>query len=336
MTLLMPSILDSQQYRFKALREMWDTPLVQSGVVAKTDFVITPKGSQPPMGVTVAAGEAWIRSTSVARNGAYHVINDAAVDVLLSAADATNPRIDRIVLAIADTSDLGSVTDGATLTAVPGTPTSGATLANLNGVAAAPADSLTLGYVLVAAGATSVNAAAIGCLTDPYWVTVGFSSPTAQSGAPPPYAFGCPAGRPPEVLAYNNTTQSIAHNTATAMAMNAERMDSDALHDNVTTNSQLKVPVPGLYQITGSVEFAANATGIRTTELMLQGSVVLARDIRAAMASGVTAVNINRLYRLNWGHYIEVRVTQTSGGALNIGNAGLNSAAEAGLVWVAP
>lgn len=334
MTFLTPSILNSQAYDFAALRQIWNGRLIQSGVLNKGDLALSAKGSQPPMGITVAAGEAWIKSTSVLWNGAYHVINDAPVDLLLSAADATNPRIDRIILRMNDTTDLASLTDEATLEALPGTPTGGATLTNLNGAQTEPANSLTLGFVLVGAGVTSVAGAQIGCLSDPYGTANGFASAAgAASGAPPPYCLGRPAGHVPAVSAYNSAAQALAvSGTAYALAMNAERQDNDSGHDNVTNNSRLLITAPGLYQVIGNAEFAANATGVRTAELLLQGSVVLATDRRGASATGTSGISLSKLYRFVWGHYVELRLTQTSGGSLNTvaNQCGLD------LLWVGP
>lgn len=201
MTLLTTSLLDTKAYDFSVLRYIWESQIVQSGVVNKGDYLVTAKASQPPMGVSVAAGAAWVKATTGTRNGAYHIVNDASVDITLTAADATNPRVDRIILRVADTSDLSSATDTATLEVLSGTPTSGATLANLNGAAAQPANTLNLAFVLVGAGVTSVVSANIGNWLDPIGTAAGAAVVSgALTTAAPAFALGRAANTIPYLV----------------------------------------------------------------------------------------------------------------------------------------
>ena len=201
MTLLTTSLLDTKAYDFSVLRHIFESQIVQSGVVNKGDYLVTAKASQPPMGVSVAAGAAWVKATTGTRNGAYHVVNDGSVDITLTAANATNPRVDRIILRVADTSDLASATDTATLEVLSGTPTSGATLVNLTGAAAQPANTLNLAFVLVGAGVTSVVGANIGNWLDPIGTAAG--SPVvsgAVTTAAPAFALGRAANTTPYLV----------------------------------------------------------------------------------------------------------------------------------------
>jgi hypothetical protein len=336
MALLTTNLLDTKAYDFSILRLMNESHVHQSGIVDKGDFAVTAKASQPPMGVTVAAGQAWVRATTGTRNGAYHIVNDASVDINLTAADATNPRVDRIILRINDTSDLASATDNASLEAVVGTPTAGATLANLNGAPALPANSLNLAFVLVGAGVTSVTAANIGNLADPFGVAAGYAAVSgAVAGAPPGYAFGRPARFVPYADVFHNANQSVANASAVTVAFNSERIDNDGCHDNATNNSRITIQTPGLYSLSSSLGYAANATGLRYGYIRLNGTTIIGFQTTPALSAGGAQTQIARQYRLGYGDYVEAQAYQSSGGALNVETQN-NYSPTLSAVWVGP
>lgn len=336
MALLTSALLDTKSYDFSVLRSMFNTEVLQSGVVGKGHFLVTAKGSQPPMGVSIAAGEAWVKATTGTRNGAYYSVNDASVDLNLTAADSTNPRVDRIILRMADTSDLTSATDNASLEAVTGTPTAGATLANLNGAAALPANSLNLAFVLVGAGVTTVSAANIGNLADPFGTANGYAAVSgAVAGAPPAYCFGAPSAFTPYCDIFHNTTQATANATVLTLAMNSERVDNDGCHDNSTNNSRITIQTPGVYQLTAQVGYAANATGVRYGYLNLNGTTTIGFTTTPALSVGGVTVPVTRPYRLAFGDYVQAQAYQNSGGALNIDQQN-NYTPTLSALWVGP
>lgn len=111
------------------------------------------------MTLTVGAGSAVVNASGLGGLGYYHVENDAAVNLTVSAANATFPRIDTLVLTVQDAS-LGGASNTATLSLLAGTPTSGATLANQLGAASIPAATVRLAHILVPAGAASLTTSA--------------------------------------------------------------------------------------------------------------------------------------------------------------------------------
>lgn len=111
------------------------------------------------MTLTIGAGSAVINASGLGGLGYYHVENDAAVTLTVSAANGTFPRIDTLVLTVQDAS-LGGASNTATLSLLAGTPTSGATLANQLGAASVPAATVRLAHILVPAGAASLTTAA--------------------------------------------------------------------------------------------------------------------------------------------------------------------------------
>ena len=66
------------------------------GIARDTDLAVT-ANSTPNMTVWVAASGCFVRSTSSGVGGVYHVVNDAAVQLTVTAADATNPRRDLVI-----------------------------------------------------------------------------------------------------------------------------------------------------------------------------------------------------------------------------------------------
>ncbi len=136
------------------------------GVVTAGDFA-TSEHIAANSSVNVAVGQAWVPGTLATDAGLYYIRNTATVNLPISASDSTNPRVEKIVLRIKDSSYAGTE-DEAALEVIKGTATGGATLANKTGVGATPASSLVLAYVLVPAKATSIVAANIENVATPF------------------------------------------------------------------------------------------------------------------------------------------------------------------------
>lgn len=135
---------------------------VQEGVVAAGDYKATQRGAGANMSVDVAIGQAFVAVDSGARNGLGFVYSDALENIAVGASDATNPRLDQLVLQWNDSSiPAGVGGDTPTLRVVAGVPTAGATLDTRNGAAALPADAVRLADILVPAASTSVVTANI-------------------------------------------------------------------------------------------------------------------------------------------------------------------------------
>ena len=83
-------------------------------------------------------------------------------------------------------------------------------------------------------------------------------------------------GTAPAARVYRDSAQSIPYNTATALAFNQERFDTDTIHDNATNNSRLTCKTAGLYLITGHGEFES-ATGYQVQDayVRLNGATVI-------------------------------------------------------------
>jgi hypothetical protein len=124
--------------------------LWKSQGVADYGSMVVAQSATPGMSVQVAAGHALIAGTQTATQGFYIAYNDGATTIAIATANPTNPRIDRIVVAVQDAFYGGTANNQVLFQAVTGTPASSPV------APAAPSNSITLAYVAVAAGATSI------------------------------------------------------------------------------------------------------------------------------------------------------------------------------------
>lgn len=124
----------------------------------------------------------------------------------------------------------------------------------------------------------------------------------------------------PHARAYNNANISIANGAVTAVLLNSERVDVGGMHSTSSNTSRLTVPSGGDGWYTGmaSASLASNATGYRICEVRLNGSTVIASDIRGAVSGGTTDFTIPWDWQMVAGDYVEMCVFQTSGGNLNL------------------
>ena len=128
----------------------------------------------------------------------------------------------------------------------------------------------------------------------------------------------------PAVRVYHNANQSITNVTLTALAFNSERFDqagnaADTQHDTVTNNSRLTCRYAGVYQITGMVDWATNTNGGRQAQLWLNNATQIgALRLATVGSTNVCTIQVTALYALAVNDYVELKVYQDSGGALNV------------------
>lgn len=128
--------------------------VVSAGVGSATDYAVT-QNTTPNLTVQVAAGDAYVTCYNTS-GGLYHVFNDGTQSATITAAHATLPRRDLVVVRVQDQEQSGA-TNTADVFVVAGTP------------AAVPVDPalptgasyLTLARVAVAAATTTITSANI-------------------------------------------------------------------------------------------------------------------------------------------------------------------------------
>lgn len=107
-----------------------DSTISGMGLNRATDLEVTTGASG--LNVSVAAGNAWVQGDGRATQGLYFCYVPTANTVTMPAANATNPRVDAVILCI-DDADVSGSTSQWRVTYQQGTATAGATLANLTG-----------------------------------------------------------------------------------------------------------------------------------------------------------------------------------------------------------
>jgi hypothetical protein len=179
---------------------------------------------------------------------------------------------------------------------------------------------------VAASGYLKNGAAAGGALSGTY------PNPGLANGSVGVSKFGTiPAAR-----ATTNLTQSIPNGSVTDVTLNTEAFDTANLHDNVTNNHVLTAPVAGVYQITGNVRWAANATGTRFVDISATGGGRIASVWANATAGGPeTDQSISATFALSAGGQVNLEVFQTSGGALNLVKNGTDDP-NLSMVWIGP
>ena len=130
--------------RLTASQNVW----AQTGVRRTNDLAVS-QSTTPAMSVSIALGWGIIVGDYTTNMGAYSFYNDAAATGTITAADATNPRIDRVCITVSDSAYVGS-TNTVAINVVAGTP-AGSPVAP-----ATPTNSISLATVAVAAGATTI------------------------------------------------------------------------------------------------------------------------------------------------------------------------------------
>lgn len=87
----------------------------------------------------------------------------------------------------------------------------------------------------------------------------------------------------------------------------------------------MTAPYKGRYYIGGSIEWAANATGVRRVLIKLNGSTVIAGLLTTGSAADTGFMTLSTFFELSKSDYVELYVRQDSGGNLNVNASGNNT-----------
>lgn len=130
--------------------------LISEGVIGPSALAVSERSGGAVMGIDVAAGAAWINGDdSALLQPVYHQVSNSVVQVSVDAADATNPRIDRVVLQIDDATFDATGARQARIEVLTGTP------AASPAAPAEPDSAITLATISVAANDTAIEDADI-------------------------------------------------------------------------------------------------------------------------------------------------------------------------------
>lgn len=133
-----------------------------------------------------------------------------------------------------------------------------------------------------------------------------------------------PEGLIPHCHVWHNTTQSIPNGAWTALQFNQESVDSTGAMHSLGANGRIEVPLTGVYLLAVTAAFAANATGWRGVGFDTNSAgVIRGHNTRNNLgAADQVRVAAAVQFELNAGDYVEAKVLQNSGAALNTHNIG--------------
>lgn len=268
---------------------------------------------------------------TAAEAGVYGYAIDANVTGAVTAANATNPRVDIVYVQLDDPAE----SDGSSAPAV--------TPKYLAGTAAAspappitPARSMVLAQINVPAsggGAPSVTWVA------PYAVAAGGIIPVrttterdqlnAQANADAPiYAdvagslqrgngtdwIPVSGGPLAQVTKSSAQNTSISAGNAATIQFNTEVFDTHGMHDVATNNTRLTAVVPGYYMITGKAAVAVTGLGYTSLTIAKNGaSIGHSTATEGPATGGFTRADTSLVVPLNTGDYVELLIAISAG-----------------------
>lgn len=285
---------------------------ISEGVVGSTDLAVSQRGAGANMSVDVAAGVAWIKGDDATAQPCYRCYNDGTVNLAISTANATNPRIDIVIAEVLDSTFSGAsnlwrlrVVTG-TAAASPSTPST-------------PSNAIKLAEISVPASDTTIS--------------------TAQITDTRPRAYLKTGGRP-AVKAYRSSGTTSPSGWS-ACSFNAEYFDYGGMHDNSTNPSRLTAPVDGVYMVSGAWHFQedGSAAGERLIGIAVNGETTPSVGVSSQTYQGnssVTRLATSGLVALTAGQYVQLYVYQGDAGALTVYAAASGWSCEFGMYWLGP
>ena len=121
---------------------------------------------------------------------------------------------------------------------------------------------------------------------------------------------------------FNSANISITNNSESTTTFDSERFDTDSIHSTVSNTGRLTATTAGRYQITGQIEWADGTTGRRQISIRLNGTTYISINESPAAGAGTPSQVVTTLWNMATNDYVELRVFQNSGGALNVVNSG--------------
>lgn len=123
---------------------------------------------------------------------------------------------------------------------------------------------------------------------------------------------------PPACSIKETTAQSTTTGTPVALTSDEENFDNDSMHSTSSLTSRITVQTAGRYLVSGTVLFDANATGARQAYVKVNGTTDYDLGLLPAPSSGSMILTGVRAIVCAASDYLELYVSQTSGGNLNV------------------
>jgi hypothetical protein len=312
-------------------------------------FAVGQRGAGANMSVDVNAGGAAVIGTENGLQGTYHVTNDATVNVVVPAADLTNPRKDLVIVNVRDSFYSGANND-AQISYITGTPA--ASPVEPNPVALGTKNYMVLAMIDVPANDTAITT---GQITDRriYVSTPGgmILCTSATRPAFPIYGQminetdtqrvyrwdgaawkGTAFGKRPFVEAWRNAALSINNNTITTIDFDSEFTDSFGMH----ASGLFTVPTgwDGAWSIAAGMGWTSTATGRRICYCTVNASAFEIPIVSTGPIATSSPIPGSTILQLSGGDVVRIRFYQDSGTnplALSTGSAYTNYAR---MTWI--
>lgn len=123
---------------------------------------------------------------------------------------------------------------------------------------------------------------------------------------------------PPGAVLRQTVAQSIPNNANTAITFDTKDFDSAGGWSS-GANTRYTAQYPGRYEFSGGASFASSATGQRGIQWYVNGTIANYANgfLNATSAGGWADAAVTQSFFLNIGDFVEMRVFQNSGVALN-------------------
>ena len=98
----------------------------------------------------------------------------------------------------------------------------------------------------------------------------------------------------------------------------SERFDTQGLHSTSSLTNRITIPSgwAGLWMIGGEADWAANATGLRSTRLLVNNTAIIAIQSNGLRSDNINEQSVCTIYRLAVADYVTLSIYQSSGGTL--------------------
>jgi hypothetical protein len=142
---------------------------------------------------------------------------------------------------------------------------------------------------------------------------------TVNAGATAPEWKTPSAGAFSGVHLSKSTNQSCANNATTTITFDTEQFDTDAYHANSPNPSRITVTTAGYYSVYGQIILDNNTNGVRQAWIAKNGSnyTMLNYNGVAGTSYAPSTLSGSDIIYLAASDYIEIQLSQSSGGALN-------------------
>lgn len=124
----------------------------------------------------------------------------------------------------------------------------------------------------------------------------------------------------PTVRAKRTSNQSIPNATFTILTFDGEDWDSASMHSTVSNAGRLTIPTGGggKYLVGGFMYWQANVTGRRVARLYKNVDTNILIEQEFTVNAGISSGSVTAMDSAVAGDFFEIKVLQTSGGALNV------------------